>query len=390
MLGIVDDRFAFGVDGLQALIDVLVDDGREVLGPRVSRGVVTVGPLDSTDQLPSGWTDEQAPGRYRLRHSGHDGCFGWTVGPLAWKPLLHPPSVETMTVGEDAGAGVAVRVRRVAPSRRAFLGVRPCEVAAIATHDTVLRDAEHPDPTYVELRKDLFVVAVDCTEPAATCFCTSAGTGPAVRDDLDGLPDLRLTELCRPDASPVYLAQPMSDEGTAALHEVAARVDVSPVDAALATAAASALDDARAAMAPRFAAAELRDELRSRATSDAWERVAADCVACGNCTAVCPTCFCTRMDDHTDLDGVVHRTRQWDSCFGLEFSRVGAPVRSSVADRYRQWLQHKLSTWYDQFGEPGCVGCGRCITWCPVGIDITAGAAAVSDSEAPADRAGAS
>jgi ferredoxin len=162
------------------------------------------------------------------------------------------------------------------------------------------------------------------------------------------------------------------------LAEVAERTSVVPADTSLTAAADSALDRARAAMDDRFDQDELRGALRSRVASDAWADASERCVACGNCTAVCPTCFCTRTDDRTDLDGVVHRTRVWDGCFGLEISRVGdSPVRSSVAARYRQWLLHKLSTWNDQFGEPGCVGCGRCVTWCPVGIDITVAAETV-------------
>jgi ferredoxin len=87
----------------------------------------------------------------------------------------------------------------------------------------------------------------------------------------------------------------------------------------------------------------------------------------------CPTCFCTTVDDVTDLTGSqAVRSRRWDSCFSMDFSYIhGGSVRSSGASRYRQWLTHKLASWQDQFGASGCVGCGRCITWCPVGIDLT-------------------
>jgi ferredoxin len=119
-----------------------------------------------------------------------------------------------------------------------------------------------------------------------------------------------------------------------------------------------------------------------------WDEVATRCLGCGNCTMVCPTCFCSSVHDVTDLAapaGEVRVTREqrWDSCFSLDHSFVhGGPVRSTLADRYRQWLTHKLSTWWDQFGRSGCVGCGRCITWCPVGIDIVEEASVlVSDAE---------
>ena len=107
------------------------------------------------------------------------------------------------------------------------------------------------------------------------------------------------------------------------------------------------------------------------------------CLTCGNCTMVCPTCFCTTTEDVTDLTGDhAERWRHWDSCFDLDFSYLhGGPCAPRARSRYRQWLTHKLGTWHDQFGSSGCVGCGRCIVWCPVGIDIT--------EEAHALRAGA-
>jgi Fe-S-cluster-containing hydrogenase component 2 len=117
-----------------------------------------------------------------------------------------------------------------------------------------------------------------------------------------------------------------------------------------------------------------------------WADAAKRCLSCGNCTMVCPTCFCTTVDDHSDLTGAsATRVRKWDSCFTLDFSYIhGGAVRQSGSARYRQWMTHKLASWYDQFGTSGCVGCGRCITWCPTGIDITAEAAAMRN--APAAR----
>jgi Fe-S-cluster-containing hydrogenase component 2 len=110
-----------------------------------------------------------------------------------------------------------------------------------------------------------------------------------------------------------------------------------------------------------------------------WDDVAERCLACTNCTLVCPTCFCGSVEDVTDLVGeTAERWRRWDSCFTLDHSFLhGGSVRSSTRARYRQWLTHKLASWIDQFGTSGCIGCGRCITWCPVGIDITEEVAAI-------------
>jgi Fe-S oxidoreductase len=96
---------------------------------------------------------------------------------------------------------------------------------------------------------------------------------------------------------------------------------------------------------------------------------------------VCPTCFCTTVEDVSDVTGDhAERWRRWDSCFTLGFSYIhGGSIRNSGKARYRQWMTHKLASWIDQFGTSGCVGCGRCITWCPVGIDITEEARAIRD-----------
>ena len=117
----------------------------------------------------------------------------------------------------------------------------------------------------------------------------------------------------------------------------------------------------------------LRELLQDSLEHPRWDEVAERCLTCGNCTMVCPTCFCTTVEDVTDLSGEqAERWRSWDTCFSLDHSYVhGGSVRPTGRSRYRQWLTHKLGTWWDQFGTSGCVGCGRCIAWCPVGIDIT-------------------
>jgi len=118
-----------------------------------------------------------------------------------------------------------------------------------------------------------------------------------------------------------------------------------------------------------------------------WQEVADRCLTCGNCTMVCPTCFCTTVEDVTDLEGErVERTQRWDSCFTVDYSQIhGGAVRGSARSRYRQWMTHKLATWHDQFESSGCVGCGCCITWCPVGIDLTEEARVIRETDGGAD-----
>jgi ferredoxin len=114
-----------------------------------------------------------------------------------------------------------------------------------------------------------------------------------------------------------------------------------------------------------------------------WDDVTSRCLNCANCTMVCPTCFCTTVEDVTDLTGEhAERWRRWDSCFTVDFTYIhGGSVRATPRSRYRQWMTHKLATWIDQFGTSGCIGCGRCITWCPVGIDITEETRAIRETE---------
>jgi ferredoxin len=128
----------------------------------------------------------------------------------------------------------------------------------------------------------------------------------------------------------------------------------------------------------------IRDLLFSNLEHPRWDEVASRCLSCTNCTLVCPTCFCSSVTEVADLSGDrVDRERQWASCFTLDHARIhGGSVRSTTASRYRQWLTHKLAGWIDQFGSSGCTGCGRCITWCPVGIDLTEEVAAIRATDA--------
>ena len=374
-----------GVDGLDTLVGVLAGDGWEVLGPRVRDGVITWGALRSAGDLPVGVADDQAPGTYRLRDRGDRARFGWAVGPSSPKRELFPPRVPWW---EARLEGDGLQITPATPPRRrvALLGARPCELAAIAVQDRVLLGGPCPDPDYAARRRDLLVVAVHCTEPAPTCFCTSMGTGPAA----DGGYDLALTELLHGPghAEPVYLVRVGTDRGV----QLARRLGLRATTDAELEAEQAALDAARRRMVRHLRTEGIVELLATTLEHPRWDDVAARCLACTNCTLVCPTCFCAAVEEVTDLDGGIRRERRWDSCFTLGHSEVhGTAVRASVRSRYRQWLTHKLGTWWEQFGTSGCVGCGRCITWCPVGIDLTEEVAALAETpaETPAATAAA-
>ena len=250
--------------------------------------------------------------------------------------------------------------------------MRACELAAIAIQDRVFQGGRYVNTEYAARRANIFLVAVNCGDPASTCFCTSLDTGPRARRGYD----IALTELV--DGRHEFLAEPGSDSGAALLAYLPSR----PATAADWQAAEAVATRAAAQIHRRLPAEGLKEALQQHPEHARWEDVGARCLACANCTDVCPTCFCTTIDDHSDLDGQgAERVRRWDSCFDGDFSYVhGGAVRTQTRSRYRQWMTHKLANWWDQFGTSGCVGCGRCIAWCPAGIDLTAEAAAIVDS----------
>ena len=362
-----------GPAGLTGIVEELERAGYDVWGPAVRDGAIVARPIDAHDELPIGLGVANAPGSSRLESSGDRSRFGWAVGPQTWKPVLHPGSVVTMQIAQherDQPVVVSVRGRPARPL--ALFGLRPCDLAAIDVLDRALVDAPPtPEPTYRARRADAFLVVVNCGRPASTCGCTSFGTGPHVTDRR--IHDIEVTELVDgPDDEPRYVVRPNSDRAVQLLNRVDDTTPSAEVsDADVAEVVAQRLT-AEAAIERHLPSARLHDAFQAGGDLDRWDEIAETCVACGNCTAVCPTCFCTTIDDIGDLSGAtVERNRVWESCFSLEFSRLGdRSVRSSVGARYRQWMTHKLGTWHDQFGESGCVGCGRCTTWCPVGIDF--------------------
>ncbi len=352
--------------GLDRLLDLLTADGRRVIGPTISQGAVVYDEIHRAADLPSGWTADQAPGSYRLRSTGTDRQFDYAVGPTSWKHETFPPRVP-LTIGRRVNGQVTFEDAVPVAPLVAFLGVRGCEIAALLTQDTVLARGPAVDRDYAARRAAALVIAVECVTPADTCFCTSMGTGPEVTAGFD----LAMTEL---DDGFVVRA------GSPAGERLLERLELSPADEARTSAARSAVAAARELMGDPVPTGGLPARLSAAAESPRWAEIAERCLACANCTLVCPTCFCTSVTQVSDLDGLeATAERTWDSCFTLGFSRVaGGNFRPRVQDRYRQWLTHKFATWWDQFGSSGCVGCGRCITWCPVGIDVRAELLAVA------------
>jgi ferredoxin len=354
---------------LQALIQALAARGYQVLGPTVREGAIVYAEVTGLADLPSGWTDQQDAGRYRLERRADDALFGYAVGPQSWKRFLHPP-IERIWQARRTDDGFTIDATEEAPPKFAFLGVRACELHAIDIQDRVLVGGPYRDASYQRNRQDNFIIAVNCGAAGGTCFCVSMDTGPKTQAGFD----LALTELLNDD-NHRFLVEIGTDAGAAVLNELPHTM-ASPDDH---TEAEAVVTRTASRMGRKLDTVGIKELLQGNPTHPRWDDVAARCLTCGNCTMVCPTCFCTTVDDHTDLAGqTAERVRRWDSCFTLDFSYIhGGSVRTENRSRYRQWMTHKLASWIDQFGTSGCVGCGRCITWCPVGIDITAEAEAI-------------
>jgi ferredoxin len=356
-------------DALATLHAALRGAGYRVIGPTVRGGAIVLAELGSARDLPFGWGVALEPGGYRIRPRDDGAAFGHSAGPQSWKQFLHPPREQVWSARRVAGGFELESAEEPAP-RMAFFGVRPCDLRAIGIQDQVLGRGEHAGSRYAARRAGVFIVAVNCTEPGETCFCTSMGAGPQAGPGYD----LALTEMVGDGAHRFLI-----DVGSPAGADLLASVPTRKADDVTAGQARSAVTDAAGRMGRSMPADVLHDLMAGSDGAARWDDVASRCLTCGNCTMACPTCFCTSVEDTTDLSGDhAARWQSWASCFDLDFSYLhGGPVRSSPRSRYKQWLTHKLGTWHDQFGSSGCVGCGRCIVWCPVGIDLTEEVAAL-------------
>lgn len=355
---------------LNELIRLLAARGYRVLGPRVRAGAVVFDEVSDIEQLPRGVVSVQERASYRLIDEGSGRYFDFVNGPESLKRLTFAPEDTLWTVSRDGQVCFNETLPAAQPT--AVIGVRACDIAGMLVQDrTFIAGAYSPftDPYYAARRDHLFIVAVNCTRSAATCFCSSMGTGPRAKESFD----LALTEL-----DDCFVVEVGSDEGAA----IAALLPLTPLDAPDVERADAAIAGAAASQTRHLDSTNIYPLLFDNLEHPRWDDVATRCLSCANCVMVCPTCFCHRETDEMDVGGTVSvHKRQWDACFTLEHGSVhGGYLRPQIKHRYRQWLTHKVAAWIEQFGVSGCVGCGRCITWCPTGIDLTEEIAAIRAS----------
>ena len=373
------DNYFLPHEQLQALIATLLTLGYACVGPQVRDGAIVYDQLTQATQLPWGIRDHQSPGAYRLETLSENKAFSWANGPQAIKPILFKPSETVWRVARDATGKLVFNSHIAEELPVAIFGARACDLAAMAIQDKVFLSKAHADPRYRARRESLFVVAVNCTYSSSNCFCVSAGTGPAVSNAFD----LLMTELDNG-----FVIRSGSDRGQAVLAALGLG-EATKQQADTGTKHVQEAANMQTKRIPLDNKSGLRDLLFSNLNHPRGEEVAERCLSCGNCTAVCPTCFCHSEVDKPSLDGTSsEHQREWDSCFTAGHSLLGGkPVRGDTRERYRQWLTHKVGSWFDQFDTSGCVGCGRCVTWCPVGIDLTEELAAIAETPAGSENA---
>lgn len=334
--------------------------GYEVIGPHVKNESLVYEAIEKLEDLPQGYSTEQKPGYFRLVRSKHNRYFDIIPGAHSWKQFLFPSRMELFALHKNGKGWEATDTQPETPGY-AFIGVRACELAAIQIQDNIFMRSDFTDPIYRGRRQRAFILSVNCTHPAGTCFCSSMGTGPRVKEMFD----LNLTEL-----DDLFVLTIGSQIG----RRMFTGVPFEEASGYVLTNVEHKLNHAEQQMRRHLDTSDLPGLILDHLDDPYWNEIGKRCLSCANCTQVCPTCFCWDTTDEMSLDGAAtKRTRVWDSCFNPGYShQAGGNTRPTIYSRYRQWLSHKFGTWQQQFGTLGCVGCGRCITWCPAEIDITA------------------
>ncbi|MDP3979835.1 MAG: 4Fe-4S dicluster domain-containing protein, partial [Chlamydiota bacterium] len=341
----IGDKITVQRSGFSELLQILQKKGYQLIGPRIRDGAIVYEQIDTDADLPAGWTDKQKAGQYRLEKRNDGALFAYVLGPRTWKQYLSPP-VMTLWRAKRIGDTFEVVQEKKEIPQYAFIGVRACEIHAMEIQDKVFAQETYKDPTYVNIRKNAFILAVNCTRPGGTCFCASMKTGPKVSKGFD----IALTEIIN-NHEHFFILEIGSERALGVVESI----EYTKAGEQEIRTESDLLNKAVTSMGRSMDTGKIQEIFYRNYENPHWETVAKRCLTCANCTMVCPTCFCWTVEDSTDLAGDAIRVKKQDSCFTSDFSYIhGGSVRYSAMARYRQWLTHKLATWIDQFGTSGC------------------------------------
>lgn len=246
-----------------------------------------------------------------------------------------------------------------ADARRAVLGIRPCDAQAYAVVENLF-GWDFPDPYWQNRRKSTSLVGLACADPCANCFCPSVGGGPASEENVDAIMfDLGDT---------VYL-KTVTDEGEELAKALSGVLEAA--GDAERKAAEKIAKEAEGKIQRSIDTEGIAEKLPSLYDHPFWEQFSDRCLGCGICTYLCPTCHCFDIQDETEAFNC-RRARMWDTCMFAEYTlhASGHNPRPTRKQRTCNRVSHKYSYFPSRFDVIACVGCGRCINYCPVNIDI--------------------
>ena len=326
-------------DKLSEFVGSLTPD-YQVLAPKEEDGKIVFLPVQNGDFLTDYQNTDQSP-----------------------KDLFFPQSEKMFVYTTDGSKEEAHILKDVEDlnQKRLVFGMRPCDAKAFQVLDKIFKNDQYTDPYWQNKRDRTTIIGLGCNQPCPTCFCTSVNCGPFHEEGLDALAY---------DLGDAYLIKPLTEKGEAVLKAAkgleapAGKVDEQ---------AASIKSAAEAAITTEVGTENIFKKTVMELFDQAhWDRVHEACLNCGTCTYVCPTCHCFDIQDEVSGTSGI-RIRNWDSCMSWLFTMHGSGhnPRPGKKERVRQRFMHKFKYIpMKRDGEIGCVGCGRCVTLCPVNIDV--------------------
>ena len=315
---------------LRRLVDLLVKEGKVVVGPKESGTVTLYQPLSAGSEL----TLDALPRR-------------------SAKELFFPVCEDILSYEKGKDGMQVTDVDRASFPEAVLIGAPPCDAGSPAILDAVFSWDYHDD-FYLERRRKSTIVGIACTKGDDACFCRAVGLAP----DTQAGSDLFLTPL----KSGGFACAAVTEKGESLL-----------------AAHAGLFSEAQAGEPVEFAGqstekldlVKIKQWLDGHFEDPLWEKISDICVGCGACAFICPACHCFDINDEGSAEKGTRR-KHWDACGFSKFTNhaSGHNPRDVQNKRYRNRIMHKFKYYDDKFGKTLCTGCGRCIRACPVGIDI--------------------